>query len=337
MQLLFIFLTGLTAGGLSCLALQAGLFTGVVTRESNASKNSVIYAAVAFILTRLAAHTILGLVLGFVGSAVSLSLPLRLFFQSLAGFFMLATAGNMLQLHPYFRYFALRPPKTIYKKIRGLNSSKALVAPALLGAATIFVPCGVTQAMEILAITTADPIQAALIMFSFTAGTSVLFMGLGMVANALSQSKQALFTRIVAIFLIGMGLYALNGVFVVMNAPFTLNTIVRPITYFFSDERFAGKQLTPTTEGVQRVTISVTNSGYSPRTVTVRKGVPVELILESSETYSCAVAFVFAEFDIDVFLKPTDRQSFIFTPTQTGRFPFSCSMGMYTGEFVVVE
>ncbi len=88
--------------------------------------------------------------------------------------------------------------------------------------------------------------------------------------------------------------------------------------------------------GVQKVTIEAQNSGYIPSYFTVKKGVPVELTVQSMDVYSCAADFVFKEFGISVFLGPTDSKTFNFTPTKKGKFTYSCSMGMYSGVMEVL-
>jgi sulfite exporter TauE/SafE len=40
---------------------------------------------------------------------------------------------------------------------------------------TVFIPCGVTQAMEVNAIAVANPIQSSALMFAFVLGTVPLF------------------------------------------------------------------------------------------------------------------------------------------------------------------
>jgi len=110
----------------------------------------------------------------------------------------------------------------------------------------------------------------------------------------------------------------------------------RPVTYFFSNDRFADAQAAGSVvNGVQQVTINVESRGYNPSRVAVKVGQPVELTLISNGVYSCASYFSFPEFNIQAQLKPTDQQSFTFTPTQKGTFTFSCSMGMYSGTMTV--
>jgi sulfite exporter TauE/SafE len=292
-----------------------------------------------FLLAKLISHTLLGFLLGSLGSVITLSLGVRLTFQVFTALFMFATAMNLLDVHPIFRYLAFQPPRFIRKMVKNTSQSKALFAPFILGLMTIFIPCGVTQAMEVLAINTGNPIAGALIMLAFVLGTSPLFALLGIATAKLSETWNRQFSKVAAYALIGMMIYSLNGVLVVLNSPLTIQSMTRPIVYFFSNERFANKtqaNFAPVENGVQKVGIEVFNQGYVPNYIRVKKGLPVELTVSSNDVYSCASAFIFKEFGIRAYLAPTDTKTFTFTPTIDGRFAFTCSMGMYSGVMEVI-
>ncbi len=342
MNLTVIFLTGLTTGGISCMAVQGGLLASLV---SNQKEKNTATSLVFFLVAKLLTHILLGFLLGWIGSAITLSVGARLVFQSIAAFFMLATAANLLQLHPIFRYIAIQPPKFLQRFVRSTTKSETIFAPVVLGAATIFIPCGVTQAMEVLAISTGSPWQGASIMAAFTIGTMPVFAGIGYLAQTLKSFWQDSFAKIAATALIIMGIWSFNGVLLVLDAPITLQRIAHPVVYFFSDERFKPTpvlQAGSTAPGVvetataQLVKIQVTNHGYSPNKIQVKAGKPVELTLQSKETYSCALSFILQEFGVAVDLKPTDTKKVSFTPNKKGTFTFSCSMGMYSGTLEVI-
>ncbi len=349
MNLFLIFFTGLTTGGLSCLAVQGGLLASIIAnqkeQEHDGSRKNFSFRSfdqldwlpvLMFLSTKLVAHVLLGGMLGALGSMISLSTEVRLLFQAFTALFMFGTAMNLLQVHPLFRYLAFQPPRFIQRAVRSTSKSQALFAPAMLGLMTVFIPCGVTQAMEVLAINSGSVITGALIMLSFVLGTSPLFAVLGVATAKLSEGWYKKFSKIAAYALVAMALYSFNGVLIVMNSPLTLGTLTRPITYFFSEERFISDSGAPVVNGKQQVVIAITDSGYNPKYIKVQSGVPVELTLESNNAYSCALAFVFKEFGIKTFLESTDRQVFNFTPTKPGKYTFSCSMGMYTGVMEVL-
>lgn len=181
MDLLPIFLTGLLTGGLTCLAVQGGLLaTTIAQRHEEKLKDEVRQTGKAlpilsFLGAKLIAYTLLGFLLGMVGSVAQLSLTAKMIMQVTVVIFMLGTAGNLLNLHPIFRYFIIQPPRFLTRLVRKESKSKNIFAPAILGAFTIFIPCGTTQAMMALAIASGNPWGGAAILFAFVLGTSPLF------------------------------------------------------------------------------------------------------------------------------------------------------------------
>jgi plastocyanin domain-containing protein len=133
-----------------------------------------------------------------------------------------------------------------------------------------------------------------------------------------------------------MAIYSINGVLIVLNSPITVNKLVSPITYFFSDERFSNGSEIKVTNGVQEATINILNNGYRPNRLRVKSGQPVKLTLQSKDTYSCALSFVLKEFGINTFLEANDTKTFTFTPNKPGKYQFTCSMGMYSGVMEVI-
>jgi len=347
MNLLLIFLTGLTTGGLSCLAVQGGLLASVIAgQKENELKEGLDKKKLApgsfdaldwmpvvmFLVAKLFVHIIFGFLLGALGSVISLSLPVLIAFQIFAALFMFATAMNLLNVHPIFRYVLIQPPSFLRKYIKNSTRNQALFAPFLLGSLTVFMPCGITQAMEILAVSSGNPIYGALIMGAFVLGTFPLFSIIGIATAKLSEVWRQWFLNIAAYALILMSLYSFNGVLQVINSPVTFQKI-------FSALKTSNNTPVKTTadiEGTQKVKIDVTNSGYSPDKIQVKSGIPVELTISTNNVYSCASSFVFRSFGISVQLQPTDSKTFTFTPTKKGKYTFSCSMGMYIGEMEVI-
>lgn len=352
MNLWAVFLTGLTTGGLSCLAMQGGLLASIIANQKEGELEDGKNKSLAktfdqldwlpvslFLAAKLVAHTILGFFLGWLGSKVEMSLTVRLVFQGLAALFMLATAGNLLDLHPIFRYVVLKPPRWMQRMVRNSTKGRAVFTPAVLGFLTIFIPCGVTQAMEVLAITSGSPVAGALIMFAFVLGTSPVFAMVGVAIARLSEKFKQNFMRVAAALLVFLGLSSINGILVVLDSPVSFNKAIGGIKYFFSDERFAGGSslaLAQTNNGVQEVLINVKSNGYAPNKVRVKAGIPVKLTLQTKNVYSCASSFVFKAFNIKMQLSPNDSESVTFTPTEKGKYIFTCSMGMYSGVMEVI-
>lgn len=344
MNLWLILLTGLTSGGVTCAAMQGGILASTIANQKKLKVEPGFGAddwagVTAFLVTKLIAHIILGFFLGWLGSAITLSLSMRLFFQGFAALFMFASAMNLLEVHPIFRFMAFTPPKFARKLIKNNTTADRLFAPGLLGFLTILIPCGVTQAMEILAISSGSPIQGALIMGTFVLGTAPMFVLIGIATAKLSEVWRIYFLRTAAVLLIAMALYSFNGILQVMDSNYSLERLGPRIVKLLPPYDKSEQRTIPTpsiVDGVQPVTINILNSGYSPRHFAVKNGIPVKLTVNAGEVYSCATAFTFRAFGINAFVKPNTNQVFTFTPDKKGIYTFSCSMGMYSGTMEVI-
>jgi sulfite exporter TauE/SafE len=345
MNLFLIFLTGLTTGGVSCLAMQGGLLASIIANQKdkelshpgNQTKaNSFDHLdwmpVLIFLVAKLVAYTIFGFLLGLAGSYFTLSLGVRLVFQVAASLFMFATAMNLLDVHPIFRFVVLQPPKFALRWVRSSAKATAFFSPALLGLMTIFVPCGVTQAMEVLAISSGSALTGAMIMFAFVLGTAPIFAIIGILTAKLSEVWNKRFLQFAALILVIMGLMGLNGVLTVLDAPVTVQKLIAGVSSIGEPPNWY-----KATETTQSQTIEITNSGYSPNHFTVKVGLPVTLKLVNKDAYSCAAAFTFRKFNISAQIRPSEEKTFIFTPTETGEFTYACSMGMYQGTMTVVR
>jgi len=89
----------------------------------------------------------------------------------------------------------------------------------------------------------------------------------------------------------------------------------------------------PIVDGVQEVVLGVKNYNYYPNTVKVKIGIPVRIYLDSSVS-GCLRDFTIRDFEIHEYLKTTEDYV-EFTPTESGRHAFACSMNMGTGVLIV--
>src|SRR3989338_7289389 len=287
-----IFLTGLTVGGLTCLALQGGLLASIIAAreeeyfEEKSFKKHNLKPVLAFLTTKLLAYIILGFILGSFGGALAISDNARVIMQLLAGAYMIAIALNLLNVHPIFRYVIIQPPRFMMKWVKNTTKSKDLFAPALLGALTIFIPCGTTLAMEVFAISSGSPILGAAIMATFVLGTFPLFLGLGFLTTTLGDTFKTKFFKIAGILVLYLGVTSFNGALVLAGSPVTLQTIREaiPISIDLSEGEL-------TENGVQIVDIAVFPTGYSPNNVQVKQGIPVRFNLKSGGRLGCTSQF----------------------------------------------
>ena len=337
MNPLLILLTGLTVGGLTCLAVQGGLLASVIAvRESEVktkTKNHALFATGIFLFAKLLSYTTLGFILGAFGGVINISGNVQTGMQLLAGLYMIAVALNLLDVHPIFRYVMIQPPRMLTRLVRNQAKSKDIFAPLILGVMTIFIPCGTTLGMEALAISSASPVTGASIMAVFTIGTIPLFFGIGFLTSILGDAYKVKFLKLAAVAVLYLGLTSVNGAFIAFGIPINSQTITES---FNSLGRQENNKLQSQGAVTQNVEILVTSGGYSPDYILVKKGQPVTLTLKGQNAYSCASAFRIPSLGISKNLQANEVQTIVFTPEKVGKIILTCSMGMYSGVIEVI-
>ena len=327
------FITGLTTGGISCLAVQGGLLaSSIANRKENLIQGKKNLFVSAFLISKLFAYTLLGLGLGLLGASLIISPKFLGLMQILAGLFMLVTAARLLDIHPVFRHFAIEPPKWALKLMRKESKSSSLFAPSLLGFLTIFIPCGVTQAMMVLAVSSGNPLFGAGIMFAFTLGTSPLFFAAGYAVSEIIKRKVLVYAA--ASMIIILGFISINTGQILRGSVHNFDNYLKVITGNVEPE---GKMSALSKDGFQEVVINVDNTKYTASTNVLKANIPVRLILNTQNTLGCIRAFTIPSLNVSEILPETGSKVIEFTPTKKGYLSYSCSMGMYGGSFTIVD
>lgn len=349
MNLWVIFITGLTVGGLTCLAVQGGLLASIIAAreeddlESGSKRKHNAWPTVAFLASKLIAYTILGFILGAFGGALNISSNVQIGMQLVAGLYMVAVALNLLNVHPIFRYAVIQPPRFLTKMVRNQSKSKDLFAPAFLGAMTIFIPCGTTLAMEALAISSGNAFLGATIMFTFVLATTPLFFGVGWLTSILGDNFRQRFLKIAAFAVLYLGITSVNGALVAGGSSITLQTLTDAIPIEINLSGNAGEAQAAASDtgvrtvgGVQTADIQVGGYGYTPNYIQVKAGSPVKLNLTTSGPLGCTSVFRLPQLGITKSLSEGPISVEFTAPSNPTKLTYTCSMGMYRGTIDVI-
>ncbi len=326
------FFTGLSTGGLTCLAVQGGLLLGLLARREAADEKlsrwqRLLLPVSAFLLAKLVIHTVLGFGLGWLGESIQLSTTARIWLQTFAGIFMII-AGIRLIVPHWLPWLNISAPTALRRLVRKSAKSEALFAPALLGVLTIFIPCGTTQAMEIAAIATASAWQGASIMFAFVLGTAPLFFLVGMLAKG-STLLQRRLTFATAAIVVALGLYTLNGVLVLTGSPYEFNNVIRSAQIALTSGNASA--VGPALAADDNPVINVYATGYDPDELTVPAGRAVMLNLAAQGRLGCTSSFLIPKLNVEEQIAPGKTTKVSVTFPQPGSYVFSCGMGMFRG------
>lgn len=88
--------------------------------------------------------------------------------------------------------------------------------------------------------------------------------------------------------------------------------------------------------GVQEIEVQV-EGGYSPSTIRVRKGTPVRIVFDRTESSSCSEEVVFPDFGVRRYLPAHEQTTVELEPEEAGEYEFTCGMGMLRGRLIVEE
>jgi len=347
-QFLVAFVTGITTGGLSCLAVQGGLLASSLAsqieqdyvtgsarhKKGQAARSNSAYPILLFLLSKLAAYTLLGALLGWLGSYLTLSPMTRAMLMILVGVFMIGNALRIFNAHPIFRYFSIEPPKFITRYIRRTAKGTDTFTPLFLGALTVFIPCGVTQAMMATALGTGSATMGAALMFAFVLGTSPVFFIIAYLTTELGARLEKFFMRFVAVVLLILGFVTLDGGLNVLGSPLSFQNLTRSLIPSNSTPAPVAESTQPAADAGS-IVLNVNNDGYFPRTLNAPADTAVTLNLVTNQTYSCARDFVIPALNYYELL-PDSGTVQVGIPAQKAgsQLFFTCSMGMYTGVIV---
>jgi uncharacterized protein len=338
MNLIIAFLTGLTTGGLGCLAVQGGLLTSTLSHQieldlaehsgSGATrkfKPHIAQPIFLFLVAKLAAYTLLGFLLGALGSVLQLTPLMTAILYGAIGIFMIGNGLRMFNVHPIFRYFVIEPPSALTRYIRRKSkNSTSLVTPLFLGTLTLFLPCGVTQAMMAVAIGTGSPLMGSALMFAFILGTSPLFFTVSYFATRLGAAVEKYFSRIVAVTMLVMGLVQVDAGLNLAGAPVSFTILYTTVS----------TALNPAS-AQSGFAIEVSENGYSPTVLHLPANRPVTIEWVTNGTKACSRSVVVSGLNYHEILPVTGRVKFNIPPQPKGTIlRYTCSMGMYPSQLV---
>jgi sulfite exporter TauE/SafE/plastocyanin domain-containing protein/copper chaperone CopZ len=331
-----VFLVGLTAGLSTCMALVGGLILGISARHSEqhpeATPLQKFRPHIFFNLGRVGGYALLGGVLGSLGSVLQLSGGILGVLTIVVGIVMLALGMKLVGIFPRMENGGLSLPTGIAKAlgIKKHEKEYSHKSSMVVGALTFFLPCGFTQAMQLYAISTGSFAQGFLIMGLFALGTAPGLLSVGGFASAVKGIFAKRFFKFAGVLVIFLAFFNIANGYNLTGWQFASSRTQSEVLSAVADPNVTMEN------GVQVVRMKELSSGYSPNKFTIKKGVPVKWVIDAQAPNSCASSLTLSKLGIRKTLKAGEN-IIEFTPTEAGKLPFSCAMGMYTGVFNVVD
>ncbi len=325
-----VFLLGLIASTSTCMATSGALFMATVKNVQKNERSEFIHTilpAISFNVGRVLSYGLFGYVVGMLGKSIATNLHFGAGLSLFVAVFMLFIGLDMAGVLPFSSLSIFSFTKKIFEPLQKRFIKNPKQTSFLLGAITYLLPCGFTQTVQFYALGLANPVQSALTMMIFALGTVPALLAIGM-ASSFTKSKiypMIAKTMGVIIVMIGLG-YVSNTLYL-----YGINTNVLG----WSGSTAIDKNIV-IQDGVQLAYMSVNSRGYSPTSFTVRKGIPVKWVIEGQNVFGCQGSLVAPKIAVSRTLEK-GKNVIEFTPKETGKIAFSCAMGMFQGEFNVVE
>ena len=329
-----LFVIGLLTS-VHCVAMCGGINLSQCLGGSGQSRFSGLLPSLKYNLGRVISYTVIGGIVGAIGSVVQFTGMLRGIVQLLAGVFMVLMGISLSGLFPALGRFTPHLPKALGRKIN--KEKRESNSPLYVGLLNGLMPCGPLQAMQLYALSTGSIIGGATSMLLFSLGTVPLMFALGALSSILSRKFTKYMVTAGAVLVVVMGISMFqNGLALSGIGTGTGTAQSGPAQTTAVQAETTQAPGVSADSGVQEITSELTRGGYPAITVTA--GTPVKWTIKAAKANlnGCNRAIIIPEYDIEKELAVGDNV-IEFTPTRTGTFSYSCWMGMIRSTITVVD
>ncbi len=324
-----LFTVGLLSS-LHCVAMCGGINLSLcVSYKFEKEKNGVfskLAPSLMYNMGRVISYTIVGGIVGAVGSVFRISNKGSAFISIAAGVFMVIMGLNMLQIFPWLRKINPHMPAIFADKIHSQKKNKG---PFVVGLLNGFMPCGPLQAMQLYALGTGSFITGALSMLMFSLGTVPLLFTFGALGSMLSSRFTKKMVKASAVLVVVLGILMMNR-----GLAFTGVSLNTDIAY--ASNRNDNTNTAIVNKDIQEIKTTLSSGRYTP--ITVQTGIPVKWTIQADadSLNGCNNEIIIPEYGIRQKLVAGENE-ISFTPTDTGRYGYSCWMGMIRSSITVLD
>src|SRR5216684_927798 len=339
-----VLMIGLVASVSSCMAVTGGLLVAVAAKynEVNAQLTSLqrLKPHLYFNAGRIVSYTLLGGIVGTLGSALALSPATNGALTIAVSIVMIVLGLQMLKMFPSLGRFQPRMPKFLAHKIHDLATREAKGGAFVLGASTFFLPCGFTQALQLYVLSKGSFTTGALTMLVFSLGTLPALLSLSAISSFAKGGFQRYFLKFAGAAVIFLGFINIQSG-LTLSAGGSTNS-APPLSNAAStgaanQARLPNQQSVPVVDGKQIVNMTIRGYTYEHHQFAVTAGVPVEWRIDGRQAAGCGRFLMAPKIGVRKILSYDDVTVISFTPQEPGNYYFNCSMGMMTrdSKFIV--
>ena len=333
--LVLVLALGLAAGASTCMAMVGGIIlaisasaAGHSTATGTPARRAAFRVNLIFQAGRIAGFGLLGVVLGALGKRAAMPAGVTVALMLAVAVTMLLVGLRLTELSPRLAGWSPTIPASVGDRLglTGGAPARRTAGVMLAGAATFFLPCGFTQAVQLYAFSTGSPTSAGVIMATFAIGTSPALLALAGAPTLVTGPRR---TAVLRALVVVIGFAFINGTSALRLAGVDFSRTASPSTLAVS----SNVALTPAD---QTITSTQDGDGYQPAQTVIFSGLPTHWVVTSTAPFSCASSLGSQDLGFQGVLK--EGRNVIELPAlKAGTYKYSCTMGMYTGRIVVVD
>jgi sulfite exporter TauE/SafE/copper chaperone CopZ len=333
--LLLVFALGLAAGVSTCMAMVGGIVlaisasaAGRAAAKGTQARTSVWRTNLTFQTGRIVGFGLLGAALGTIGRSAAMPQPVVISLMIAVAVLMLLVGVRLTELSPRLAGWSPTIPAAVGNRL-GLTGdlpARRTAGTLVAGAATFFLPCGFTQAVQLYAFSTGSPSSAGAIMATFAIGTAPALFAVAGAPTLLKGPKKVAMLRALGVVVVG---------FAVINAT--------------SAMRLAGVSFSSGSSGAQAISSNVSatatdqtikttqdGDGYHPGEAVIYAGRPTHWVMTSTAPFTCASAVISQDLGKQFTLKAGPNVVEL-PKLSAGTYAYTCGMGMYSGRITVIQ
>jgi len=348
-------IVGLTAGFSTCMALVGGLVLGLSARYAekhpNAKPTERFRPHIFFNISRIITFTILGGVIGAIGSFLSLRGSALGLLTIFVGLVMFMIGLQLTEIFPRLTSGGLSLPSGTARAL-GLQQRRqkeySHKNAMVLGGLSFFLPCGFTQAMQLYAISTGHFMTGALIMGLFALGTTPGLLAVGGLTSVVKGAFAKRFFRVVGVAVVAMALFNISNGYNLTGWP---KPFERSIAVSQNQPKASPVAALYEKENQKPIaTGNVASKGHTLRAVFyVKKDIfPSKFTVRANEEYALEVdakedgagcmstIMIPGLVDRPEYIKGGKTNRLMFTAKRTGNYTITCAMGVPRGTITVM-
>jgi sulfite exporter TauE/SafE/copper chaperone CopZ len=336
--LLLVLALGLAAGASTCMAMVGGIILAISAsaagrssaKGTSAARSAALRVNLIFQAGRIGGFGLLGVALGAIGKRAAMPQSVTVALMMAVAVTMLLVGLRLTELSPRVAGWSPTIPASVGDRLglTGGAPARRTAGVVLAGAATFFLPCGFTQAVQLYAFSTGSPTSAGVIMATFAIGTSPALLALAGAPTLITGPRRTAVLRALGVVVVG---------FAVINATSALRLAGVELSVPSRSTQAASTSANVTVTPVdQTITSSQDGNGYHPDETVVYAGRPTHWVVTSTAPFSCAASLGSQDLGFQGVLK--EGRNVIELPALSkGTYQYSCTMGMYTGHIVVID